>query len=165
MAHSSQKQLSVRSSYINEQLDLKAAARAHDVGYGTVRLWKKKAKEQGDCWDSARNAMLLAQGGKKELINQVVERFFIQSERIFKSIEDTEHMKPEEMVDLMAKWTDSMSKVSKVLGTDNNFHKIGFALELLQMLGSFIRTDYPQHAQAFLEVLEPFGQEINKHYG
>lgn len=165
MAHTSQTQLALRSSYINEQMDLKTAAAIHSVSYGTARIWKKKAKDNNDDWDSARNAMLLAQGGKKELINQVVERFFIQSERIFKSIEQTETMNPETMVDLMAKWTDSMSKVSKVLGSDNNFHKIGFALELLQMLGSFIRKDYPQHAQAFLEVLEPFGQEINKTYG
>lgn len=165
MAHSQQTIMALRSTYVNEQLDLKLAAQMHKVSYNTARKWKQRAKEEGDDWETARNAMLLAQGGKKELINQVIERFFIQSERIFQSIEDADELSPAAMVDLMAKWTDSMSKVSKVLGTDNNFHKIGFALELLQMLGSFIRKEYPQHAQTFLEVLEPFGQEINRHYG
>ena len=75
MAHSTQKQLALRSAYINEQLDLKTAARENNVSYGTARMWKKKAYDNRDDWDSARNAMLIAQGGKKELVNQVVERF------------------------------------------------------------------------------------------
>jgi len=165
MAHSSQKQLDVRSSYVNEQLDLKAAAAFHGVSYGTARNWKKRALADGDDWDTARNALLLAQGGKKELVNQVLERFFIQSERIFKSIEDSEKLDPATMIDLMAKWADSMSKVSKHLGTGNDFNRIGFALELLQFLSTFIREQYPQHAQAFLEILEPFGREVSKTYG
>lgn len=165
MAHTSQTQLAVRSAYINEQQDLKAAAAAHGVSYGTARNWKKRDKINGDDWDTARNSLLLSQGGTKELRNQVIERFFTQSERIFKSIEEAENLKPEVMVDLMAKWTDSMSKVSKVLGTSNDFNKIGFALELLQLMSTFIRERYPQHAQAFLEILEPFGQEVSKTYG
>ncbi len=165
MAHSSKTQLAVRSSYVNEQQDLTVAASMHGVSYGTARNWKKRAKEEGDDWDTARNALLLSQGGKKELLNQVLERFYIQSERIFESIEKTEQLQPQEMVDLMSKWADSMSKVSKFLGTNNDFNKIGFALELLQLLSTFIRNDYPQHAHVFLEILEPFGREVSKTYG
>ncbi|MEC7470545.1 MAG: DUF1804 family protein, partial [Pseudomonadota bacterium] len=111
MAHSSKTQLAVRSTYVNEQQDLTVAAAEHGVSYGTARNWKKRAKDEGDDWDTARNALLLSQGGKKELLNQVLERFYIQSERIFESIEKTEQLKPQEMVDLMSKWADSMSKV------------------------------------------------------
>ena len=78
---------------------------------------------------------------------------------------DTAQLKPQDMVDLMSKWADSMSKVSKFLGTSNNFDKIGFAMELLQLLSTFIRNDYPQHAHVFLEILEPFGREVSKTYG
>lgn len=165
MAHSSQTQRNVRNGYVNEQLDLKLVASMHGVSYGTARNWKTKAKDEGDNWDTARNSMLLAQGGKKELMNQVLERFFIQSERIFLSIEEAENMKAEDMVDLMAKWSDSVSKISKHLGTNNNFDRIGAAMELLQMLASFIREKYPQHAGVFLEILEPFGQEVSRTYG
>lgn len=165
MAHTSEKQFAVRSAYINEQLDLKSAASLCGVSYGTARNWKKKAQEQNDNWDTARNSLLLAQGGKKELINQVLERFYIQSERIFKTLEEQEEIEPMKMIDLMTKWSDSVSKISKTLGTSNDFNKIGFALELLQLLASFIRGNYPQHANAFLEILEPFGQEVSKTYG
>jgi hypothetical protein len=165
MAHSAQTQINLRNSYVNEQVDLKLAASMHGVSYGTARNWKKTAKSEGDDWDTARNAMLLAQGGKKELMNQVLERFFIQSERIFLSIEQADNMKPEAAVDLMAKWSDSVSKISKHLGTNNNFDRIGCAMELLQMLASFVRENYPQHAAAFLEILEPFGQEVSRQYG
>lgn len=165
MAHSPQKQLDVRNSYVNEQSDLKSAAKAHGVSYATARNWKRKAAEEGDNWDTAQNALLIGQGGKKELINQVIQKFYIQSERIFESIEKTEQLKPEVMVDLMVRWADAMSKVSKTLGTSNDFNKIGFALELLQFMSTFIREQYPQHAEAFLEILEPFGREVTKTYG
>lgn len=165
MAHPSQTQLAVRSSYINEQLDLKAAANAHGVSYGTARNWKRKAAASGDNWDTNRNALLAAQGGKKELLNQVFERFYVQSENIFKSIESAENLEPAAMVDLMAKWADAMSKVSKFLGTSNDFDKIGFALELLQFMASFIHEQFPQHTNAFMEILEPFGREVSKTYG
>lgn len=165
MAHSKQTRLTLRSTYINEQCDLKEAAKRLGVSLPTAQRWKSIAKTAGDDWDTARNSLLLAQGGKKELMNQVLEKFFTQSERIFESIEKSENLKPEDMVSLMAKWTDSMSKVSKLLGTSNDFNKIGFALELLQKLGSFVKDHYPQHADAFLEILEPFGQEVSKEYG
>ncbi|GEA12721.1 DUF1804 family protein [Alteromonas sp. KUL49] len=165
MAHSSQKQLDVRSSYVNEQLDLKAAAAFHGVSYGTARNWKKRALDEGDNWDTARTALLLTNSGNKEFINQVIQRFYIQSERIFESIENTTNLDPNQMVELMAKWADSVSKISKHLGTNNDFNRIGFALELLQLLSTFIREQYPQHAQAFLEILEPFGREVTKTYG
>ncbi|WP_260331078.1 DUF1804 family protein [Pseudomonas aeruginosa] len=35
-------------------------------------------------------------------------------------------------------------------------------MEVLQRLASFIRERFPQHAQAFAEVLEPFGEVIAK---
>lgn len=165
MAHGKAKRLAVRSTYINEQLDLKESAARHDVSYPTALRWKAKALQEGDNWDTARNSLLLAQGGRKELLNQVLERFYTQSESIFKSIDETADMSPATKVDLIAKWTDSLSKIQKLLGPSNDFNKIGFALELLQKLGTFIRDEYPQHAQAFVEVLEPFGQVLSRDYG
>ncbi|GAB3021443.1 DUF1804 family protein [Bowmanella dokdonensis] len=165
MAHASGKRLAVRSSYVNEQLDLKEAAARHKVSYATALRWKAKAASEGDNWDTSRNSLLLAQGGKKELINQVLERFFTQSENIFKSIDEAENLSPAAKVDLIAKWTDSVSKIQKLLGPSNDFNKIGFSLELLQKLGTFIREHYPQHAHAFIEILEPFGQVLSRDYG
>uniref|UniRef100_UPI00106BBFDF DUF1804 family protein n=1 Tax=Pseudomonas aeruginosa TaxID=287 RepID=UPI00106BBFDF len=39
------------------------------------------------------------------------------------------------------------------------------AMEVLQRLASFIRERFPQHAPAFAEVLEPFGEVIAKELG
>ncbi|ELI8281459.1 DUF1804 family protein, partial [Yersinia enterocolitica] len=39
------------------------------------------------------------------------------------------------------------------------------ALDVLQKLSIFISEKHPQHLAAFVEILEPFGDEVEKHYG
>lgn len=165
MAHSADKKAAIRNSYINEQLDLKAAALKHDISYATARSWKKKALDENDDWDTVRVSLNIANGGTKELRNQVLQRFYTQSEYIFRELENREDLDPMKMIELLTKWSDAVSKVSKTLGVSNDFDRIGFALELLQFLGSFIKESFPQHANVFLEILEPFGQAVAKQYG
>ena len=43
--------------------------------------------------------------------------------------------------------------------------ELATAMEVLNFMAIFIQEKYPQHLSAFLEILEPFGQEINKKYG
>ncbi|MDS6630651.1 DUF1804 family protein [Klebsiella michiganensis] len=38
-------------------------------------------------------------------------------------------------------------------------------MEVLTMLSTFISEKYPKHMEAFVQVLEPFGNEVQKHYG
>ncbi len=43
--------------------------------------------------------------------------------------------------------------------------KLALALEVMRHLGDFVRDDHPEHAQALLEVLEPFGERLADLYG
>ncbi|MDI7066234.1 DUF1804 family protein, partial [Klebsiella pneumoniae] len=38
-------------------------------------------------------------------------------------------------------------------------------LDVIQKLSLFVSEQYPQHLAAFVEILEPFGGEMEKHYG
>ncbi len=39
------------------------------------------------------------------------------------------------------------------------------ATDVAKRLAEFVRTNYPQHAPAFAEILGPFGDELAKAYG
>lgn len=43
--------------------------------------------------------------------------------------------------------------------------KLDLAMEVLRTVSELIRTDYPQHAGMWLEVLEPAGQRLAAQYG
>jgi hypothetical protein len=38
-------------------------------------------------------------------------------------------------------------------------------MDVVRRLSGFVRDGYPQHAQAFLEILEPFGDRLIEWYG
>jgi len=44
-------------------------------------------------------------------------------------------------------------------------NRLAVASEVLQLLAKFVRDRFPAHATAFMEVLEPFGEELVKVYG
>lgn len=39
------------------------------------------------------------------------------------------------------------------------------SMDVMRQLSSFVREQYPQHAAAFLEILEPFGERLVELYG
>jgi hypothetical protein len=43
--------------------------------------------------------------------------------------------------------------------------QLATAMEVLTLLSTFISEHYPRHMEAFVQVLEPFGNEVQKHYG
>ena len=43
--------------------------------------------------------------------------------------------------------------------------QLATAMEVITMLSTFISEHYPKHMEAFVQVLEPFGNEVQKHYG
>ena len=72
----------------------------------------------------------------------------------------------EKKVQMLASLADSFNKTvaasRKVLPETS---QLATAMEVVQKMATFIREKYPKHAQAFVEVLEPFGEELAKTYG
>jgi hypothetical protein len=80
-------------------------------------------------------------------------------------IQAAENMQPADKAKMMAALADSFNKMVNAAGkAAPNISKLGIATDVLRKFAEFIRASFPQHQQAFLEVLEPFGYEIAKAY-
>ena len=75
MAHSTETRQAVRKVYVEGRVPLTQAATMHQVRYETARRWKAQARERGDCWDNARMADRISNGGMGDLTAAVLDDF------------------------------------------------------------------------------------------
>lgn len=156
----------LRRAFIQDRLDLKTAALQVGVPYPTACRWKKKAKVDGDCWETARSASRMANGGLGDLANQVLEDFTIQYQVIMTQIKELEDVGPQQKTDMLTKLADSYVKITKAAGGgDNKIGRLAVALELLELQAKFIQEHFPDDLNKFVNILEPFSHEVNKLYG
>ncbi|MBV5856542.1 DUF1804 family protein, partial [Pseudomonas aeruginosa] len=130
------------------------------------RRWKQQAEAEGDDWDKAQSAQLLAGGGLEDVARQVLAGLVTQFQATMEAIQVDAEIKPAVKVQLLASLADAYNKtVSASKRVLPETSALATAMEVLQRLASFIRERFPQHAQAFAEVLEPFGEIIAKEIG
>lgn len=163
MAHPKETRDKVRRAYVLERQSLDMAAALHCVSYATARRWKQDALTEGDDWDKAQSAQLLAGGGIEEVARQVLSGLVMQFQATMQAVQQDTEIKPAVKVQLLASLADAYNKTvaasKRVLPETST---LATAMEVLQKLAEFIREQYPQHASAFAEVLEPFGEVIAK---
>jgi hypothetical protein len=165
MAHAPEIKHAVRRSYVMERQPLEVAANKHDVSYNTARAWKKSAKESGDDWDRARAASRMAAGNLGDLTTQVMEEFALLFQVTMEDLANGDYDGLAK-AEAMSRLADAYTKCVKAAGGgDSNIARLAVALEMLGHLVEFVQTHFPQHAEALLEVLEPFGEELNQRYG
>lgn len=165
MAHNLETRRAVRASYVFEQLSLEVAALKHDIPMGTARNWKRAAAQAGDDWDKSRAAQMLA-GGGETVVRQVLAGVMMQTNATLEEIQTNPDMSPMVKVQMLASLADSfakMSSMSKRLMPETD--KLGIGMDVLTKFAEFVGKQYPKHASALLEVLEPFGEELAKLYG
>lgn len=166
MAHSPQTQDGVRRSYVFDRLSLELAAVKAGVSYGTASRWKKQAAEQGDDWDKSQAAQLMAGGSMEEIGRQMLSGLVIQYQASMDDLTRNSELNPATKVQLLASLADAFNKTisaSKRLLPETS--ELATAMEVVQKLAEFVRKNYPQHAASFVELLEPFGDELAKTYG
>lgn len=165
MAHSLETRQAVRRSYVHERLSLKAASDKHKVGYHTVRRWKDQAMADGDCWDKARTASRMAEGGLGDITTQLLEDFALLFQATVEEIRDGDYdgLKKAEA---LSRLSDAYTKTMKAAaGGDPKIAKLSVALEVLDELARFIRENHPQQLEAFAVILEPFGSRVSEVFG
>ncbi len=165
MAHSATVKAACRRSYINN-MPLAQVATAHGVPLATLRTWKRKAAEKGDDWDKLRAANLLAGEGMEAVARQTLSDYVVQHKALMEDIITAADMTAQQKTQALASLADSFSKTisasRRVLPETN---ELSVALRVIQMLTEFVRKDFPQHAAALLEVLEPFAEEVTDKLG
>ncbi|MFV9490606.1 DUF1804 family protein [Pseudomonas aeruginosa] len=166
MAHPKETRDALRRAYVLDRQSLEVAAAMFGVSYGTARRWKQQAEAEGDDWDRARSAQLLAGGGLEDVARQVLAGLVTQFQATMEAVQVDADIKPAVKVQLLASLADAYNKtVSASKRVLPETSALATAMEVLQRLASFIRERFPQHAQAFAEVLEPFGDVIAKELG
>lgn len=166
MAHAPETRDKVRRLYVFDRIGLEMAALQCGVSMSTASRWKREAQEAGDDWDKLRAAAILSGDGIESIARAALTGFLTQYQATMDTLNANPDIPAEKKVAMLASLADSFNKTvaasRKVLPETS---ELATAMAVVQKLASFIREKYPKHAQAFVEVLEPFGEELAKTYG
>ncbi|HDL8284769.1 TPA: DUF1804 family protein [Yersinia enterocolitica] len=166
MAHPQETRDRLRRSYIFGQMSLEIAAAQASVSFVTARRWKKEAQDAGDDWDKLRAAHVIAGGGLEDIGRAVLTGLVTQYQTTLEQLNGDARLPAKQRVELLASLADAFNKAisaSKKILPETS--QLAIALDVIQKLSIFISEKHPQHLAAFVEILEPFGDEVEKHYG
>ncbi|WP_035345573.1 DUF1804 family protein [Dickeya sp. DW 0440] len=166
MAHPQEIRDKLRRAYIFGQMSLEIAAAQSGVAFGTARRWKKDAQDAGDDWDKLRAAHVMAGGGLEDIGRAVLTGLVTQYQTTLEMLNGAADIPPQARVELLASLADAFNKATsaskKILPETS---ELSVALEVIQLLSAFIREQHPKHLEAFVSILNGFGEEIGKRYG
>lgn len=166
MAHPQETRDRLRRSYIFGQMSLEIAAAQNGVPFATARRWKKEAQDAGDDWDKLRTAHIMAGNGLEDIGRAILTGLMTQYQTTLELLTTDAQLPAEKRVELLASLADAFNKAvaanKKILP---EVSQLAIALDVIQRLSTFVAESYPQHLAAFVEILEPFGREMEKHYG
>jgi transposase len=155
----------VRAHFV-QGMSLPAAAKLCGVSYQTARNWKRKAKEDGDCWDNARAARRMSGSGMKEMTEQILEEMSVQFMSTLNALKNKDDMEPAVKADILARLSDSYIKTMNAASKGNpGLSALSIAMDMLRDLSLYIGTNFPQLREPFIEVIDGFGPELAKKYG
>lgn len=165
MAYSKKTQQKARNLYVHSHYNLSVISITLDVSNGTLARWKSNAQIGGDDWDIARSADMMSGEGFDKAVSKVIEDFMVMFQTAMDDIPNEKDLKASEKVKILASLSDAFTKMISSAGkVAPNLSKLGIATQILKLQAEFIQQKFPQHATAFLEILEPFGIEVAKEY-
>lgn len=165
MAYSAKVRRQARDLFIQHRSTIPAISVTLDVPEGTLTRWKAEAKKSGDDWDLARSAAVMANDGFDSVVSSAVESFTIMFQTTMEQIQEAHDLEPAAKVKLMASLSDAFNKMISAAGRASpSLSKLAIASEVLTKLADYIHDEFDEHAEAFVEILEPFGLVIAKAY-
>jgi hypothetical protein len=155
-----------RRKYIYERKSMQICCDELDITLRTGQLWKHKARKEGDDWDVHRDAWLMAGEGQEFMARKILQDYLLQHEAVLKDLRDDKELKAMERVDSLTRLADAFAKtMNAVSRATPQMNRLATASEVVQVLSRFVTEEFPQHAPALLEVLEPFSRKLAKLYG
>ncbi|NDP58017.1 MAG: DUF1804 family protein [Oxalobacteraceae bacterium] len=166
MAKPAEVRAKVRKHYVFDRLSLEQAAKLASVTYSTAKRWKTKAFDAGDDWDKVKSASALAGGDIEQLSQQILTEMLVQFNSVLELIKGDAKMPAVQRVELLSSLMDnihkSMSAMRRFLPETNT---LAIGMHVLRGMADFVQTRFPQHGAAFIEILEPFGDELPRILG
>ncbi|MBT25247.1 DUF1804 family protein [Thalassobius sp. S69A] len=153
-----------RSDYVYRRFTMATIAAAYGVSAASVGRWKKAAAAEGDDWDKARTAHVIAGEGVEAVVSTVVEDFMIQAQSILDEIKNGDHT-VKEKVDMLVSLSDAMTKMAaSAKRFAPKVSELGVAQDVMGKLLAFVKDEFPHHAEAILEIIEPFAERLAEIY-
>lgn len=157
MAYDESVKRKVRAKYV-QGLALAAAAETQGVPFPTARNWKRKAVEDGDDWDVARNAKRMTKGGIEDLTGTILFDLAEQFEATIKAMREAKDLKPQAKADILLKLSDGYVKTMAAAGRGNpKLNRLAVAMDVLKELAGFVAEKHPKLRAQFLDIAEAFG--------
>lgn len=155
-----------RALYVFERKSLVTIAQELGVSSATVGRWKASAAAEGDNWQLARSAHLVAGDGLEAIFAMVVEDFAIFAQATMNDLKADKDIDAANRAATLVKLADAMTKTAAATrNLSPKLSELGIAQDVLSRLLDYVRKHHPEHANAMLAVLEPFGHELAKVYG
>jgi Protein of unknown function (DUF1804) len=165
MAHPPESRAAVRRLYVVDRQPLEVAAERVGVPHSTARKWKNVDAASGDDWDRARAASALSSSGASTVAQLVLHDFLVLHQATVEALSADGTISPLARAEAMSRLADAFTKtISAVAKAAPDLGAFAVATEILQMQADFVRTHYPQHIEAFLEVLPPFGTVLAQRF-
>lgn len=159
------KKRQARKDFVFGRQSIPTIALSLGVSESTVRRWKRDAKATGNDWDIARSSAMVAGEGMEAAVSNLIEEFVVQFQVALEQTKTEEGIPAGERVKLLTSLGDAFNKMVSSAGrVAPKISELGVAHDVLQRLAEFIAAEYPQHSDAFLEVLEPFGERLVEAY-
>jgi hypothetical protein len=166
MAHAPEKRAVVRAGYVYQRQPLPVAAASAEVSIATARRWKADAETAGDDWDRARSVASLADTGRATIVQGVIEEYLALHQSTIESLKAATDMPALDRAEALSRLADAFTKtMSAAAKSSPEMGRLAVATDVLQRLTAFVGRKAPQHAGAFLDLLEPFAAELAKSYG
>jgi hypothetical protein len=168
MAKGPEAKAAVRAAYVHRKLPIAQCVKGlrPKVSPDTARRWKAEARAAGDDWDRARSASHLAGQGAEAVTQAVLEDFVALFQSTLTDLKDDAEVAAIDKAEAISRLSDAYHKtMSAVTRGNGKLSKLAVAMETVEKLAGFVQARFPRHANAFLEILEPFGEEISKVYG
>ncbi len=161
MSHASDTRNRVRAAYVYKRLTLEVAAAVNGVSFASAQNWKARAKKIGDDWDLSRAANGLSFTGQDETHVRLLNDFITLFQATQEVLRDDATLQPLEKVQAIASLSDSFAKTMKQFQRLlPEAHVAVVAESVMNLLAQFIHEHYPQHLEAFCDILEPFARKL-----
>lgn len=166
MSRSKKTSKDARRKFVFERQAIPTIAFSLGVSESTVRRWKKAAKANHDDWDLVRSANMVSGEGMEAMVTDIVERFISQFEAAMTDLEADKNIGAMERVEALKSLGDAFAKTVASAGrVAPKISELSVANDVVKRFADYVQKNYPQHALALLEVMEPFGAHLTEVYG
>lgn len=167
MAHEKDKRYKLRNGYV-QGLALTDAAQQAGVPYPTARNWKRRAAEEGDDWDIARNARRMTGAGVEAMANEVLGELATQFLVTIELLKQTpvEQMGALQRADVLTRLMDGYNKaISASAKAMPNANRLAVAMDVVKFLSGLIARRAPKLREQFLSIIEAAGDDLVREFG